>query len=322
MIISKTPLRISYIGGGSDILRKEMKISGKVISTTIDKFIYIFLSKNFYNSKYIIRYSKTETVDKIENIQHNLIREILKFKKCHYGLEISVHSDVPSSGCGLGSSSALCVGLVNSINCLLGLNYSKYELAMEAYHIERNILKVNVGFQDHFNSVFGNFRQYTFPKKGKIKHTVITSKLQKRLKNNTLIFYSGINRKANKVLNNYKKYNTSIDSIALSVQNFKNYLDKNNLKNCGNLIQVSWDIKKKFTTLSSRLKILSIFDKLVKKNIVYGGKIMGAGGGGFLLILAKIQNQFLIKKRLSKFRLLNFNIYKSGSKIIYNDQLK
>ena len=88
------------------------------------------------------------------------------------------------------------------------------------------------------------------------------------------------------------------------------------------MIQASWDIKKKFTALSSRLKILNIFDKLVKKNIVYGGKIMGAGGGGFLLILANIQNQFLIKKKLSKFKLLNFNIYQSGSKIIYNDQLK
>ena len=239
MIISKTPLRVSYIGGGSDINRNNMKVDGKVISSTIDKFIYIFLSKNFFHRKYIIRYSKSEVVDQIKNIKHNLIREILKYKNCPPGLEISIHSDVPSSGCGLGSSSSLCVGLINSINCLMNLKYSKYELAMEAYHIEKNILKINISYQDHFNAVFGNFRYYTFSKKNKIKHYIVPIKLQKRLKKNTLIFYSGVNRKAKKILSGYKKYNKSIDEIANSVKIFEKYINKNNLKGCGELIKNS-----------------------------------------------------------------------------------
>lgn len=319
MIISKTPLRISYIGGGSDINRDTMKVVGQVISSTIDKFIYVFITKNFFHRKYIIRYSKSEVVDQIKNIKHNLIREILKYKNCPPGIEISIHSDVPSSGCGLGSSSALCVGLINAINCLMNLKYSKYELAMEAYHIEKNILKINLGYQDHFNAVFGNFRHYIFLKKKKIKHSIIPIKLQKRLEKKTLIFYSGVNRKALNVLSFYKKHNKSIDEIASSVKIFKKYLNKNNLKSCGKLIKKSWDIKKKFSKSSSKLKILKIFENLFKNKIIYGGKIMGAGGGGFLLILANIKYHLLIKKKLNKFKFIKFKIEKFGSRIIYDE---
>ncbi len=318
MIISKTPLRVSYIGGGSDIVRKDMKVPGRVISTTIDKFVYVILSKNFFKN-YIIRYSKTEKTEKIDDIKHNLIREILKYKKCYSGLEISIHSDVPSSGCGLGSSSALTVGLINAINSLFGLRYSKYDLAMEAYHIEKNILKINVGFQDHFNAVFGDFREYTFCKDDKIKINSVPKKIQKKLINHTLIFYSGVNRAAKKILNNYIKYNTQIDKISLSVKQFKNYLNKNNIKGCGELIQKSWNIKKKFNKASIKLNILKIFDNLVKDKIVYGGKLLGAGGGGFLLILSNKNNQYLIKKKFNKFVLLNFKVERFGTRIIHND---
>ena len=152
MIISKTPVRISFIGGGSDIVRKSMKVPGRVISTTINKFIYVIIKKKFDNI-FRISYSKNENVKNINEIEHNHIRETLKFKKINEALEVITIADIPTSGSGLGSSSALTVGLINALNCYIGKKQTKYQVAKDAYHIERNILK-NIGYQDHFNAAF------------------------------------------------------------------------------------------------------------------------------------------------------------------------
>ena len=230
MIITKTPFRISFIGGGSDIIRKKMRIPGSVISTTINKYIYVLLKESF-NDEFIIKYSKVEKVKNIKDIKHALIRNILLHKKVKKKLEINIISDIPSSGSGLGSSSSLTVGLIKAINRLHNINNSNYDVAIEAQYIEEKLLKNKIGFQDHFNASFGGLRKYIFKKNKVVKNINLNNKINElMLKKNIIVFYSGINRKAKKILNyiDYKNKTKIYDDISLLTNKFYKNLKKIN----------------------------------------------------------------------------------------------
>ena len=167
MIISKTPVRISFIGGGSDIVRKSMKVPGRVISTTINKFIYVIIKKKFDNM-FRISYSKNENVKNINEIEHNHIRETLKFKKIKEEIEVITIADIPTSGSGLGHQAINCQTYQCS-KLLYWKKQTKYQVAKDAYHIERNILKKNIGYQDHFNAALEDLENIYFIKITQLK---------------------------------------------------------------------------------------------------------------------------------------------------------
>jgi D-glycero-alpha-D-manno-heptose-7-phosphate kinase len=320
MIISRTPVRISLIGGGSDIIRKSMKIPGSVISTTIDKFVYVIIKKKFDNI-FRISYFKNENVKKIDDIKHDHIRETLKFKKIKDALEIITVADIPSSGSGLGSSSALTVGLINALNCYLGIRQSSYQVAKDAYYIEKNILKKKIGYQDHFNAAFGGFRKYIFYKNNKVSnYKVLNLFKKKKLLQNIMIFYTGINRSADKILNkiNKNQNNILIDDLSRLCSDFEIELNKGNYKVCGEILDISWNIKKKLSFGISNKFIDSIYKK-GKLAGAYGGKILGAGGGGYFIFLCKKSKQKNLKNKLNYLTNIKFNFEDNGSRIIFND---
>ena len=320
MIISKTPVRISFIGGGSDIVRKSMKVPGRVISTTINKFIYVIIKKKFDNI-FRISYSKNENVKNINEIEHNHIRETLKFKKIKEALEVITIADIPTSGSGLGSSSALTVGLINALNCYIGKKQTKYQVAKDAYYIERNILKKNIGYQDHFNAAYGGFRKYIFYKNNSIKnYKILNSSKKKELLKNIVVFYTGINRSADKILNRIDKKNKNnlIDDLSKLSIKFENNLKDMNLKLCGEILDKSWSLKKQLSTNVSNNFIDTIYIK-GKNAGAYGGKILGAGGGGYFIFFCKQSKQPELKKKLKNLIPIKFSFEEYGSKIIFND---
>ena len=318
MIISKTPLRISFIGGGTDYFNLSKEEPGHVISTTINKYIYIFLNKKFENN-IRISYSKNEFWQNTSQIKHEIIRETFKYLKITNGIELLTCSDIPSSGSGLGSSSALTVGLINSIYKYQGNSISKDSLARHAYHIEHQLCKKNIGLQDQFNASYGGFREYKFYDNHNVKNTKIQISKQrlKKFTSKLLMFYSGINRKAEKILdfddiNKKKEVNKKIKKLT---NYFKFELQKGDINNIGPILDESWRLKKKVNNKISNNKFDYYYD-LALKNGATGGKILGAGGGGFFLFFADQKYHKQIKKKLRNFKNINFSFSEEGSKIL------
>jgi len=322
MIITKTPVRISFVGGGSDIIREDMKVPGCVVSTTIEKYIYVILKKKL-SGKFRISYSKNEYVNKISEIKNPLIKSTLQFAKIKDDepLEIVTIADIPSSGSGLGSSSALVVGLLKAIYQYKNEKISKYNIAVSAYHIEKNLMKKHLGYQDHFNASYGGLRVYKFYKNNKIKNKIITTdkKKIKSFNSHVLIFYTGINRVADKILKKMKKTPSSyIDKVALLSEQFLFYLKKNNFKKCGEIINKSWLIKRNFTNNVTS----SLIDKIYRDGMkagAYGGKILGAGGGGYFIFICPKKNKKKIIKKLNYLELVSSQFENQGSKIIFKN---
>jgi D-glycero-alpha-D-manno-heptose-7-phosphate kinase len=318
MFISKTPLRISFVGGSSDIIRKGMKRPGRVISTTINKYIYVIINKR-YDNNFRISYSENEFVNNVKKIRHDHIREVLLLKNIRHGIEVVTIADIPSSGSGLGSSSALTVGLLKVLNSYLNIKQSKYQLAMDAYKIEKKILKKTLGYQDHFNAVFGGLRRYIFYKSNKVKNKKIADKnITKLFKDNILLFHSGINRSAEKILKKIKKKknNIFIDSLAKLTFEFEKELEIMNIKKISYLLDKNWEIKKKLSEDITNKNIDNIYNS-AKKNGALGGKILGAGGGGYLLFLCYKSKRDKIIKSLKKLaEHVSIKYESEGTKII------
>lgn len=318
MIISKTPLRISFIGGGTDYFHLSKDEPGHVISTTINKFVYVFLNKKFEND-IRVSYFKNENCLHSKQIKHNIIRESLSFFKLNKGIELVTCSDIPSSGSGLGSSSSLTVGLLNALYYRQGNPVSKDTLARKAYYIEHDMCQKNIGLQDQFNASFGGFKEYKFykDKKVKISKINISKKRLKDFKDQIILFYSGINRKAEKILDfdDLQKKKQINKKIKLLTKEFKFELEKGDINRIGEIIHESWILKKSVNKKISYDKFDYYYD-LAKRNGATGGKILGAGGGGFFLFFADKCFHEKIKKKLNMFRVIDFNFYDNGSKIL------
>jgi D-glycero-alpha-D-manno-heptose-7-phosphate kinase len=329
MIIGKSPFRISYFGGGTDFPDWYNNYGkGLVLSTTIDKFCYIFLRTlpPFFSFNYRLRYFNTETVKNINNIKHPSIRAILKefHDPKNGGLEIMHFADVPALS-GLGASSAFT-------NCLIFLLYkfnknkiSKKYLAKKSIFIEKIILKENGGCQDQYATAFGGFNEIHFKKNDiSLKSLNISFEKKKILEDNTVIFYTGISRKANiiekskarNIIKNLEFYK-EIYQITLEARNL--FCNKNNykfLENVSELLNESWKLKKNLSNNVSNNLINNIYNSALE-NGAMAGKILGAGGGGFMMFITK---NSLDKKKLIKFLnkliYVNFKFENEGTKII------
>jgi D-glycero-alpha-D-manno-heptose-7-phosphate kinase len=316
MIITKTPLRISFVGGGSDII-DDYNNFGSVISSTINKYVYVMLKKS-YDERIRLSYSKNEIVRHSSKINHKLINKIFKYKKIYKGVELVNVADIPSSGSGLGSSSAFTVGLINAINYWNGKKTFKTKLALEAFYVEKHLMKQTIGYQDQSSAAFGGFNEFKFK-----KNSIVCNKLTldenflKKFYNHILIFHTGMGRKSEDILKKIAIKSNSKNFYKLSnlTSDFKKLLLNKDLYGLSLLINENWRIKRELAKNINNKKIDDIY-KIGLSSGAAAGKLLGAGGGGHFLFIAKPEHHNRIKTKLNKLQNLSVEYEPSGSQIV------
>tara|TARA_Y100000389_G_C17470776_1_gene530515 strand:- start:7606 stop:8595 length:990 start_codon:yes stop_codon:yes gene_type:complete len=324
MIISRTPFRISFFGGGTDYPDWYNKHSGAVLSTTINKFCYITCRQlpPFFSYKYRIRYHAKEETKSISAIKHPSVKACIKNLGIKDGLEIVHHADLPARS-GLGSSSTFTVGMLHTLNTYAGKIISKRKLAYDAINIEQNIIKENVGSQDQTNAAFGGFNHIEFQPGNKIivNPIILSKKKHETLRSHLMLFFTGFPRTASEI-SKYQIKAIKDKKIDLSesynmVNNAKIILEKNNfIKSFGNLLHEQWLIKKSYTEKISNSSIDKIYNAGIKAG-AYGGKLLGAGGGGFILFIADPKYHNKIKRSLKNLLHVPVDMESLGSQIVY-----
>jgi len=324
MIISKTPFRISFFGGGTDYPNWYEQNSGAVLSTTIDKYCYITLRylPPFFEHKHRIVYSLIEDVKSTNEIRHPVVKALLKLHNIKNGIEVHHDGDLPARS-GLGSSSAFTVGMLNSLYALKGKIISKFDLAKEAIKVERDILKENVGSQDQVAVAYGGFNKIIF----KNDHNFIIEPMtfsQDRmicLQSHLMLVFTGLSRLASEIaaeqIKNTISNKKELFLMREIVDHAVNILNgKRDITEFGRLLHETWQLKKKLSNRISNPVIDEIYKKALK-NGVLGGKLLGAGGGGFMLLFVPPERRSRVRKALKNFLEVEFSFEKNGSQIIY-----
>ena len=321
MIIVQTPLRVSFFGGGTDFPSFFQKEEGCVLSTAIDKYIFVTIKKRF-DDKIRVGYTKTELVDSIDEIQHELIREAFRFSGVEKGVEITTMGDIPA-GSGLGSSSTVTVGALHAMYAHQSKTIPTEQIARQACEIEIKNLHKPIGIQDQYIATYGGFRFFRFmPDSKVITEKVELSDTQKqRLNENLLLFYTGITRKAETILDEQK---TNISKRMYVLQEIKGIafeayqqLKSGNIDCLGNLLHESWQLKKQLASQISNGKIDEWYSEARKKGAL-GGKITGAGGGGFLLLYCPYEYRDKVRSVLCHLREVPIRLETDGTKVIFN----
>jgi D-glycero-alpha-D-manno-heptose-7-phosphate kinase len=328
MIITKTPYRISFFGGGTDYPTWCNNYGGQVLSTSIDKYCYISFRDlpPFFDHKYRLVYSKIENVTELKDIEHPVIREALKDHDFHnLGVEIHHDGDLPARS-GLGSSSSFAVGLYNAICSYKGNAASKMKLADYAIYLEQELLRENVGFQDQIAVAYGGLNHITFQKGGgyNVSPVEISKSRIKQLESHLLLFFTGTTRFASNIAGEQIK---SLNANENKLQNMSKMVDDGinilldssiNIEEFGRLLHNAWEYKKSLTNSITNNDIDNIYD--VGRNAgALGGKLLGAGGGGFILFFAPPDRHYHIKSCLSDLINVPFAFENSGSEVIFND---
>lgn len=324
MIISKTPFRMSFVGGGSDMQDFYTRVPGAVVSTAIDKYIYITINKRFDES-IRVGYSQTEIVDIVDDIQHGLVRESLRLTELHKGLEITSIADIPSRGTGLGSSSAFTVGLLKALHAYKGEFVSASVLAEEAAKIEIDILGEPIGKQDQYAAAFGGFNLIRFNSDHSVTVEPIVTSQETRalLQKNILVLYTGLTRSASDILKTQKenlvtdekKVETLTKMVDLAYK-LKDDLHANSLDSFGSILHENWVLKKQLADNISTGDIDTWYETAMQHG-AEGGKLLGAGGGGFMLFYAPSEKHQAIIDALPELRPVEFNFESEGSNIIF-----
>lgn len=324
MIISRTPLRVSFVGGGSDISTYYSAHPGAVVTTAINKYIYIAVNKKFDN-KIRVSYSKTEIVDRVSEINHELVRACLNLTGITGGIEITSISDIPSEGTGLGSSSSYVVGLLNALYAYLGKHVSAERLAREACKIEIEILKKPIGKQDQYIAAYGGLQFVKFlpDETVDVSPIICSRELKDKLHDNFLLMYTGLTRSANTILskqtNNMRddlKKKETMDQMVQLAHQMADLLNNNSSRSFGELLDKNWILKREMAEGVTSPTIDKWY-RLAKKYGATGGKILGAGGGGFFLLFANRRNHAKIIQKLKPLAPVDFAFEPQGSKIIF-----
>lgn len=323
MIITQTPLRVSFAGGGTDFPDYYRNQGGLVLNSTIDKYIYVMVKKRF-DDKIVAHYSKLERVDSPDELKHDLIREALKLVEIDKGIEISTTADVPSTGSGLGSSSSVTVGVLHALHAYKGELPTREQLAEEACNIELDILKRPIGKQDQYAAVFGGLNLIRFLEKYLgviIKKVVVDEHTNRRLNQNLMLFYTGITKDSKDILSEQKRKIVQrgkiLEGMKETAEAMKKCLDDGTLGDFARLLDWGWTLKKKMTSRITNKEINKMYKKAISAG-ASGAKICGSGGGGFLLIYCPVSIQNSVRGVLSDFRELPFNLTEEGTKIIFN----
>ena len=321
MIISRTPLRISFAGGGTDLAAFYKHQPGAVTSTAINKYIYVTINKKFDN-RIRVSYSKTENVEHVDELHHGLVRESMKLTGLDSGVEITTIADIPSRGTGLGSSSSVTVGLLNALYAYQGIMKSRQTLAKEACKIEIEILGEPIGKQDQYIAAYGGIQyiQFNPDESVYVDPVICSSKTKQELEKHMLLFYTGVTRKARKILTkqikNTKKKNKNLVKIKKLSEIVRDNICNNYINEVGKNLHQGWLFKKELASGISNPMIDELYEN-AKKAGALGGKILGAGGGGFLLIFCKSKYQKKVKSVLKKLSVVPIKLEPQGSKIIY-----
>lgn len=320
MIITRTPFRVSFAGGGSDLKEFYSKNGyGAVVSTAINRYMYVIIHPYFHD-KIRLKYSKTEDVENIDDIKHPIIRECLRKVRIKKGIEIASFADVPA-GTGLGSSSSFTVGLLNALYAYKGKIVSKERLAAEACEIEIEILKEPIGKQDQYAAACGNINYIRFNKDGTVDVSpiLLTEPAKKKLEDSLCLYYTGGKRRAGDILNEQKKNLSdkdkfqNLEKMVEFAEELREALHEGNINAVGDILHKGWIYKKELASGISNEEIDNLYDKAMKYGAA-GGKLLGAGGTGFLLIYSEDH------KALGKHfgcKALPFSIDREGTKVIF-----
>lgn len=322
MIISQTPLRISFAGGGTDFRDFYDKHYGSVVSTAIDKYVYVVVKERF-DDLIRVGYTRTEMVESVDQIQHELVREAMKMVGIDKGVEISTMADVPSEGSGLGSSSTVTVGLLNALYAYKGESVNAEELASQACKIEIDILGKPIGKQDQYIAAYGGLRHFKFYANEEVEVNTIAldESARQRLNESLLLFYTGITRNSSEVLteqrgNIARRLNLLIE-MRDQADELARLLRLGAIASLGQTLRENWNRKRQLASTISN----PVIDKLVETALSAGAigcKVTGAGGGGFFLVCTPPENRAAVRKKLSHLRELPISLARDGSKIIFN----
>lgn len=324
MIISRTPFRISFFGGGTDYPVWYRENGGAVIATTIDKYCYISCRylPPFFDHKYRIVYSLIENVKDISEIKHPSVKTVLEFLEVNKGVEIHHDGDLPART-GLGSSSSFTVGLLYAIHALRGVMPTKMRLATEAIHIEQNIIKENVGSQDQVSAAFGGFNVIRFNPDNTIQvnPVILCSDRLHHLQNHLMFYFTGFSRVASEIakkqIENTNKKKEELSVMQQMVDEALAILTSENtdIAEFGRLLHESWQLKRSLTDEISTPHIDEIYGEAHRAGAT-GGKLLGAGGGGFMLIFARPEDQPRIGEKLKRLLRVPFEFESSGTQIV------
>lgn len=325
MIITRAPLRLSIGGGGTDLPFYSQKFGGSMVSVAIDKYIYVVIEKREFYNNYLIRYSKTETPEKASDIKHTRVKAALEYLGIDEPLEITSMADAPA-GSGLGSSSAFLIALLKALHIYKREEVSAKKLAEEASEIEINILKEPIGKQDQYMAAFGGLKNLYFEKNGNvvISPLDVSYSTLEDLENNLLLFNTGITRSASEVISHQAKAAESEDEKMQRMHLIKDVgkqikicLEKGDVQKVGKWMNVHWESKKRVTDKMSNSNIDKWYEAGIKAGAI-GGKLVGAGGGGFLLFYCN-QRKKQLRESMKQLGLreLPFRFDQEGAKLIY-----
>lgn len=324
MVITKTPFRISFFGGGTDIPLWFRENGGSTLSVTIDKYCYISCRHlpRFFDHKYRFVYSQIETLTNINEIKHPSIKAVLNWMEWTEGLEIHHDGDLPARS-GLGSSSSFTVGLINALNALNGKYTSKSDLAKNAIHIEQNVIKESVGSQDQVAAAYGGLNQIEFFGENSItvNPIILPNSRIEELQSHLLLFFTGISRFASDIesvkMQNFSSKKDELSKMRSMVSEAVSILsDKNaDITDFGLLLKEGWEYKKSLSTQVSNAEIDTLYSSAMKEGAI-GGKILGAGGGGFILFFAPPERHADIIQKLSHLTHVPFKFEYDGSSVV------
>ena len=324
MIITRTPFRISFFGGGTDYPAWYREHGGAVLATTIDKFCYISCRRlpPFFEHKHRIVYSVIENVRHIDEIEHPAVRTVLNWANVVEGLEIHHDGDLPARS-GLGSSSAFTVGLVHALYGLRGQMACRHTLAKDAIHIEQDLIGENVGSQDQVSAAYGGFNRIDFHRDDSfdVAPVILPGHRREELRDHLMLCFTGFSRIADEIakskIDNFKNRETELQCMREMVDEAIAILaDKRAcIDEFGKLLDLSWRYKRSLSDRVSTPEIDQIYDEAMLAGAI-GGKILGAGGGGFMLLFAKPEKHAAIRERLKQLVHVSFNFDDSGSRVV------
>lgn len=325
MIIVQTPLRTSLFGGGTDFPGYFLEHGGCVLTSAIDKYIFVTIKRRFDN-KLRVGWTRTELVDTVDELHHELIREAFRLTGIDHGVEITTMGDIPSEGSGLGSSSTVTVGALHAMYALKRELVVAEKLANEACHIEIDLLKKPIGIQDQYIAAYGGLRFMEFmPGTGEVRSSRIEldAATKRQLNHNLLLFYTGVTRQADSILSEQKENIRSRESVLEEMKHIAHTacdkLQQGEVDAIGDLLHESWMLKKQLASKVSNSAVDDLYQLALNAG-ASGGKIAGAGGGGFLLLYCPPERQERLRQEMHMLQELPFNLGQDGSKVIFDYQ--
>jgi D-glycero-alpha-D-manno-heptose-7-phosphate kinase len=320
MILVQTPLRVSFVGGGTDFKEYYTRCDGSVISAAIDKYVYVMVKKRFDDDIRVV-YSNTEMVKSVDDIEHDLVREALRKTGVEKGVEIATFADIPSEGCGLGSSSAITIGLLNALYAYAGIRKTSEQLALEACNIEIDILKRPIGKQDQYIAAYGGIRHIVFRVDDtvEVNDLVLSKSSLKLLEERLLLLYTGMTRKSSEILTEQKEkmgeHFTMLDQMNGLVPQLRESMLNGVGTEFGRLLDENWRLKKQLASKISNSDIDECYERTLQAGAT-GGKICGAGGGGFLLLYCTPEKRGAVTEAAKPMREVKFRFERCGSTVL------